>query len=51
MKKIYVTPQTEVNIMLPVLLSGVSATLDSGRSISNQDDFGSRRGGFWDDEE
>lgn len=50
MKKIYFAPKTEiVNIQLQQMIA-LSAEL-GGRSINSSEDFGSRRGSVWDDED
>lgn len=50
MKKIYITPQTDVLRIEAVRLLSGSAKLDQNQEITNSDGFGSR-GGYWDDED
>ena len=50
MKKIYITPQTDVLRIEAVRLLSGSGTLDQNEEITSPDDFGSR-GGYWDDED
>ena len=50
MKKIYITPQTDVLQIETVRLLSGSGTLDQTQHITDSDGFGSR-GGYWEDAE
>ena len=52
MKKIYITPQTDMLQIETVRLLSGSGTLDRTQIITNSDEFGSRgSSGAWDDED
>ena len=51
MKKKYFTPQTTAATIRPAKMIALSGEINTSKSITNSDDFGSRRGRAWDDDD
>jgi len=51
MKKNYITPKTAFFAISTAQMIALSGDLNRNQSITKSDDFGSRRGGSWDDDE